>query len=451
MLRRLLYNFVIALEAIGQNKLRAFLTSLGIIFGVASVIAMLAIGRGAQAQILQQMEALGVNNIIIAPVVEQREESLEEEAAEGEGGESAQDAPRRFSPGLTLEDARSLASLPYVESVSAEIILETAAIRQARRRSVKLVGVENAYFERGGFELGAGSYFQDQHLETAQPVCIIGYDAKARFFPTEEAIGARIKVGPHWLTVIGVLAPRNIAREVRSELGIRNYDLDIYAPLPTVLLRYTDRARVTRDDLARARREESEDNGIARAPVNYHQLDQLTLHVSDTRYLFHLAEITRRRLTRRHNEVVDFEITVPEQLLQQKQETTSIFNLVLGAIASISLIVGGIGIMNIMLASVLERIREIGLRLALGATQQDIVLQFMGEAVAMSLSGGVIGILLGTGFSLVIERTAGIPTVVSPYAILLSFLVATSVGLIFGIYPARQAARQDPVVSLRSQ
>ncbi|RMG69324.1 MAG: FtsX-like permease family protein [Bacteroidetes bacterium] len=449
MLRRLLYNFVIALEAIGQNKLRAFLTSLGIIFGVASVIAMLAIGRGAQAQILQQMEALGVNNIIIEPIVEQQDESLEER--EEDSPDEAGDVPQRFSPGLTLEDARSLQDLPFIEAISAEVVLETYALRQARRRSVKLVGVDNAYFERGGFSLQEGTLFQAVHLETSQPVCIIGHDAKARFFPTEEALGARIKVGAHWLTVVGVLAPRSIAREVRSELGIRNYDLDIYAPLPTVLLRYTDRARVTRDDLARARREESEDNGVERVAVNYHQLDRLTLHVADTRYLFHLAEITRRRLTRRHNEVVDFEITVPEQLLQQKQETTAIFNLVLGAIASISLIVGGIGIMNIMLASVLERIREIGLRLALGATQQDIVLQFMGEAVAMSLSGGILGIVLGTTFSLIIERTAGIPTMVSPYAILLSFFVATSVGLIFGIYPARQAARQDPVVSLRSQ
>lgn len=442
MLRRLLYNFVIALEAIAQNKLRAFLTSLGIIFGVASVIAMLAIGRGAQAQIMRQMEALGVNNIIIEPVITQREENLDEE----ESGE-VQEAPRRFSPGLTLADAYSLGQLPQVEAVSPEIVLEAVAIRRARRRSVKLVGVENVYFERGGLALSAGSFFQEGHM--AQPVCLIGHDAKTRFFPTEEAVGAKIKVGPHWLTVVGVLAPRNIAREVRAELGIRNYDLDIYAPLSTVLLRYENRAQVTRDDLLRASRSD-EDTPTLNGTVNYHQLDRLVLHVTDTRYLFSLAQVIRRRLNRRHNEVVDFEIIVPEQLLQQKQETTAIFNLVLGAIASISLLVGGIGIMNIMLASVLERIKEIGLRLALGATQQDIVLQFMGEAVAMSLSGGILGILLGTGFSLLIERTAGIPTVVSPYAILLSFCVATAVGLIFGIYPARQAARQDPVVSLRA-
>jgi putative ABC transport system permease protein len=441
-LRKLFYNFLIGLEALWQNLLRAVLTSLGIVFGVASVIAMLAIGRGAQEEILSQMNALGVSNIIVNPIIEQIEGELEEEGAQQESG------PERFTPGLHLSDAHSLEALPYVEAVSPEIVLESMVVRNARRRSIKVVGVSNAYFDDPGFHLSEGILFQDDHQDNSRSVCVIGYDIKTRFFPTEEPVGKQIKCGKHWLTVIGVLSPRNISREVRSELGIRNYDLDVYVPIQTVLLRYTNRALITETALNRARQDDDE-NEVA-AKTNYHQLDRLVVRVSDTRYMYQLAEISQRMLTRRHNFVVDFEIIVPELLLKQKQETTNMLNLVLGAIASISLLVGGIGIMNIMLASVLERIREIGLRLALGATKRDIILQFMSEAVIISLTGGVLGIVLGVSFSLIIEALADIQTIISGASVALAFIVSVSIGLLFGIYPAVQAAQQDPVVSLRS-
>ena len=172
--------------------------------------------------------------------------------------------------------------------------------------------------------------------------------------------------------------------------------------------------------------------------------------MEDVRYSRKLAEVSNRMLSRRHNQVVDYEITVPEQLLAQRQRTMQIFNIVLGAIASISLLVGGIGIMNIMLASVMERIKEIGLRMSIGATRKDIVLQFMSEAVAISVSGGILGILLGVGLSYLIKYFADIQTIVSSWSVLLAFFVAVSIGLVFGIYPARRASRQDPVVSLRA-
>lgn len=442
MLHKLIYNFLIGLEALWQNILRAILTSLGIVFGVASVIAMLAIGRGAQEEIISQMDALGANNIIVNPIVEQEEGEVEDE-------QTKEDQPERFTPGLTLHDAMSLSHLPHIQDVSPEIVLESMAMRNARKRSVKLVGVSNAHFLDPGFELLEGKTFQEDHQTFARPVCVIGYSVKTRFFPTEEPIGKQIKVGRHWLTVIGVMKPRNISRQVRNELGIRNYDQDIYTPIQTVLLRYSNRSLITRTALNRARRDNDDEDEDA-PKKNYHQLDRLIVRVSDTRYMFNLADITHRMLKRRHNYVVDFEIIVPELLLKQKQETTNMLNLVLGAIASISLLVGGIGIMNIMLASVLERIREIGLRLALGATKRDIILQFMSEAVTISLTGGLLGIILGLGFSLGIEALAGIETVITSGSVLLSFVVAVSIGLIFGIYPAIQAARQDPVVSLRS-
>lgn len=443
MLRKLSYNFGIGIEALVQNRLRAFLTSLGIIFGVASVIAMLAIGRGAEQEILTKMETLGANNLIIQPIIEQEEGDTDEEQNESESKLT------RFTPGLTLQDANSLAALPFVKAVSPEIEVESVALRAGRKRSVKLVGINNSYFENGSFELADGATFNTEHQEFAQPVCIIGNSVRSRFFPTEEAVGKQIKCGNLWLTVIGVMKARNISRDIRDELGIRNYDLDIYLPIETMLLRFKNRALVTESLIQQANMEDDDDDPEKPKP-NYHQLDRLVLQVEESRYMYSLAEISNRMLNRRHNQVVDFEIIVPELLLKQKQETTDMFNFVLFAIASIALIVGGIGIMNIMLASVLERIKEIGLRLALGATQRDIIFQFMSEAVSISISGGILGIILGISLSTIIGQFTGIETIVSWQSIVLSFFVAVSVGLVFGIYPAQKAAKQDPVISLRS-
>ena len=441
MLRKLSYNFLIGIDAISQNKLRAILTSLGIIFGVASVIAMLAIGRGAELAVLEQMEALGVNNLIINPVIEQEEGDVEEEEDERK--------PVRFTPGLTMLDVLSMEDLPYIDHVSPEIVMDLLAVREGRKRSTKLVGVRNSYFGDFGFELQSGNYFSKEQLKRGYPVCIIGNDIKVKFFPTEEAVGKQIKVGKNWLTIVGVLGGRNISKNIRDELGIRNYDLDIYIPVQTMLLRYKNRSLVTRTALTRAQWDNDDEDEDA-PPKNYHQLDKVVIRVKDTRYMHQIAEISHRMLYRRHNNVVDYEIIVPELLLQQKRETTRRFNFVLGAIASISLLVGGIGIMNIMLASVLERIKEIGLRLSLGATKQDIVYQFMGEAVAISITGGILGIFLGVSFSFIINQFTETEAIVSGWSIFLSFFVALTVGLIFGIYPAQKAANQDPVVSLRS-
>lgn len=451
MLRKFLYNFEIGVEAIFQNKLRAFLTSLGIIFGVASVITMLAIGKGAQQEILEQMKLLGADNIIIRPVVEQEEGELDEEENLTDKAKT-----KRFTPGINMQDIRAIAELPGVEQVSPEVEMETIVIRSARKRSAKLIGVESSYFPINGFELGEGKYFNNTHLENGSSVCVIGQDIKTRFFPTEEPLGKQIKCGHLWLTIIGVLKKRNISESFQDKLGIRNYDMDVYIPINCMLLRYRNRALLTAQDIQKASRQgmvfmfgggaekkESPDT------KNYHQLDRLVVRVADNRYSRKLSEVIQRMLSRRHNEVIDYEIIVPELLLQQEQRTRNLLNLVLGAIASISLLVGGIGIMNIMLASVMERIKEIGLRLSIGATQLDVILQFMSESIAISLSGGLIGIALGVSFCFLIEIFADIPTLISLWSVLLSFAVAVTVGLVFGIYPAQKAARQDPVVSLR--
>jgi putative ABC transport system permease protein len=444
---QLAFSFRAALESVAHNRLRAALTSLGIFFGVASVIAMLAIGKGAEQEILEQMRLLGTNNVIITPITEQKDEQAKDDGDK---------QPKRFSPGLTFQDARSIAEvIPNVESANAEITLQTLITREGRRRSGKVVGVDTTYFRALNLALAEGAPFTAAHLATAAPVAIIGHGVMTRFFTTEEPIGRPIKVGDVWLTVVGVLEKRDVSEQTAQRLGIRDANMDVYVPLPSMLLRYRNRAQVTTRDVERAGQAFGDDAAAggdeeARAErTNYHQLDRVVVRVDDASRVSAVADVARRMLERRHNQVVDYEITVPELLLQQERRTKTIFNLVLGAIASISLIVGGIGIMNIMLASVLERIREIGVRRAVGASQHDILAQFLGEAVLISLAGGLAGILAGAGVSVAIEQIAGIRTIVSGASVAVAFGVSVAVGLAFGIMPAWRAARQDPVVCLR--
>jgi len=444
---------MIAAQAIVANKLRALLTSLGIIFGVGSVISMLSVGRGAEQEILEQMKLLGANNIVVKPVIEQSEGKTTEKEDEKKKGEK-----KRFSPGLTLEDAKSIQDvIPGVIDVSPEIILDLTVLRNGYKKTAKLIGAEKSFFSTSDFTLAQGELFTDLQRELAAPVCIIGNGIRAKFFAQEEPIGKTIKCGSIWLTVIGVLQERKITDENIKHLGIRNYNMDIYTPITTALLKFKNRALLTRKMVQEASRGGSFDDGeisITQGTskpkeFNYNQLDRLTVRVANSSEISSVSETITRMLERKHNRVIDFEVEVPELLLQQEQRTRTIFNVVLGAIASISLLVGGIGIMNIMLASVMERTREIGIRRAIGARQKDITFQFLGEAIALCLAGGIIGIIFGVGLSLAIQKFTNIITIVSPFSVLISFGVAVTVGLIFGIVPARRAAQLDPIDALR--
>lgn len=433
---RLIANLTIAFEAVLSNRVRSILTGLGIIFGVAAVIAMLAIGNGAQKEIIDQIKLVGLNNIVIKPVIEQTEEQV-----------SADDPfnkeKNKYSPGLTLKDKNAIAKiLPDIQAISPEIIKDTYIMNKGIRRSAKLVGVEPPYFKLFNFELEEGTMFNDQNLIHGMPVCIIGKSIKAKFFPSENPIGKKLKCGNQWLTVMGVLEQRIISENSIKRLGIRDYNMDVYVPLKTVLIRYENRELITKSMIKKADKDKT-------TTTNYHQLDRLVLQVAETEKLSAAADIIARLLARKHFDVVNYEIKIPELLLKQKQRTNDIFNYVLGAIAGISLLVGGIGIMNIMLASVLERIKEIGLRLSIGAKKTDIVFQFMFEAIMISATGGIIGIFTGILMAYGISAFADIPTIISFGSIVISFGVATLIGLIFGIAPARKAAQQNPITSLR--
>ena len=347
--------------------------------------------------------------------------------------------------------------VPEVEATTGEVVLNTTLTREGRRRSGKVVGVDTAYFRLTNLGLAAGSWFRPIDVEWGLPVAIVGQGVRTRFFTTADPIGRPLKVGDTWLTVVGVLEDRHVAGTVAQRLGIRDANMDVYVPLRTMLLRYRNRALITQRDIELAARagtftsndEPQETDEQRQERTNRNQLDRIIVRVVDSRLVPSVAEVLQRMLARRHNSVVDFEITIPELLLRQEQRTKAIFNVVLGAIASISLLVGGIGIMNIMLASVLERIREIGVRRAVGATQRDVLFQFLSEAVLISVAGGVAGIVVGAVISAGIQRFAGIATIVSFLSVVVAFGVSISVGIAFGIVPAYRAARQDPVVCLR--
>jgi putative ABC transport system permease protein len=437
----------IAAEAVVHNKLRAGLTSLGILFGVASVIAMLAIGNGAEQEILAQMKLLGANNVVVTPIIEQKEGKVEQE-------EGRKDT-KKFSPGLSYLDAQAIkASIPAVAATSSEVVVNSVITREGRHRSGKVVGVDPSYFEVMNLRLAEGGRFAPSHFANAAPVAVIGQGVKSRFFTTQDPIGHTVKLGTQWLTIVGVLEDRKVSSESAKRLGIRDADMDVYVPLPTMLLRFRNRSEVTQSEIEVASKmdnstDSSETEEQRAEKKNYHQLDKVIVQVGNSSDVPAVAEVVRRMLQRRHNDVTDFEISVPELLLKQEQRTKTIFNIVLGAIASISLVVGGIGIMNIMLASILERIKEIGVRRAMGATQGEILAQFLAEAVMISVAGGVAGIILGVVFASAIERLAHISTIVSPLSVILAFGVSVAVGLVFGIVPASNAAKQDPIVCLR--
>ncbi len=444
----------IALEAVFANRFRSILTALGIIFGVAAVIAMMAIGNGAQKEILDQMKLVGVNNIIIQPVFENGPSAVDE------SGEEGKSQSKKYSPGLTLKDAESIAEIiPTVEKVSPEVIYDTYIIKDGIRSAATLSGVTPDFFDVFNLKLSKGYMFTKEQMEAGSAVCIIGPNIASRFFPKEDPLGKYIKCGSLWLKVSGVLESINVVNPGMEDLGISNYNVNIYAPIQTILLRYKDRAAITAASIHGNTESVvvfggggisafSSSSGTDEES-NYNQIDKIVVQVRESSELNPTVDVIKKMLLRRHANVNDFEIKIPELLLKQEQRTKDIFNIVLGAIASISLIVGGIGIMNIMLASVMERIREIGVRMATGARKRDIIFQFLSEATFISLTGGFIGIILGIGLSKIIMRITDILTIVSPLSIFVSFFVSVAVGIIFGYMPAKRAANQDPVESLR--
>jgi len=397
-----------------DHKLRSFLTMLGMIFGVAAVVAMLSIGAGAQQKVMAFIEQLGIRNLIVL-------------AKEAQNGQAFQKV-RRISPGLTLTDYRVIRdNLSNIEAGTPRKRFEpTKILPKPQQDPPVLYGVEPAYLLISGLRVVEGRFYDAKEEQAAAPVCVLGAAAKDSLFGTSGAVGQYVKLNEQWFHVIGVVGSQLAASGDTTSIPNEDSNNLIYAPLNAVRLRMEDAETWRKDEV----------------DAVYLQLKSTDSSITD-------AEILRSILDSSHHNAGDFSVIVPAELLAQQKRTEQLFNTVMVAIASISLLVGGIGIMNIMLAAILERTREIGVRRAVGATQSDIVRQFVVEAVLISLAGGLVGLALGFAMSELIAWFAGWSTVVTVGSILLAFLVSISVGLIFGIYPALKAARLDPVEAIR--
>jgi putative ABC transport system permease protein len=396
------------------HKLRSLLTMLGMIFGVAAVVSMLSIGAGAQQQVMAFIEQLGVRNLIV-------------EAREAANWPDLQKV-RKTSPGLTFQDLRIIRTTldGVAASTARKRFLPAKAYPKPQRDMPMVYGVAASYADIANLRLAEGRFFTEEENDQAAPVCVLGEGARANLFGPRDVVGEYVKVNEQWFRVIGVVGGQLSLDSGVSGLPAQDANNLIYAPIQSVIFRLEEAMSRIKDEV----------DGI------YLQLrpdvDSLTA-----------AEVVRGVLDATHRKGGDFSVIVPAELLAQEQRTRRVFGVVMVALASISLLVGGIGIMNIMLASILERTREIGIRRALGARQKDIVRQFLTEAVLISFVGGVIGILFGTGMSKVIAWLAGWSTIVTAASILLAFAVSVSVGLVFGIFPATKAARLDPVEAIR--
>ena len=396
----------IALRALANKKLRGFLTMLGIIIGVASVITMLAIGQGSKRSIQAQISEMGSNMIMIQPGADMR-------------GGVRQDASAMET--LKLQDYEDIVNeTRYVSATSPSVNSSGQAIYGANNAPTTVYGISPDYMEIRRYEVEDGDMFSDQDVQTAAKVCVIGKTVVDNLFPGgENPVGKVIRFQKLPFRVVGVLKSKGY-----NSMGMDQDDL-ILAPYTTIqkkILAITHLQGIT----CSALKEEYTDQAI----------DEI-------------SEILRRNHRLRETDDDDFTIRSMQELSTMLTSTTDIMTTLLAAVAGISLLVGGIGIMNIMYVSVTERTREIGLRMSIGAKGMDILAQFLIESILISVTGGLIGVLFGVGAALVVNVVAHFPIYIQPWSVLLSFVVCTVTGVFFGWYPAKKAAQLDPIEAIR--
>jgi len=409
----------LGLKSLWLHKLRSGLTALGIVFGVSSVVAMLAIGEGASQEAQDQIKKLGSRNIIITSV-----KPPAEKAAQTSGS-------RLTEYGITYDDLE----LIKTTALSVDIVVPMREIRQDAYRlqhkvDALVVGTVPWYQEIRSMPLLDGRFLDGEDMRTQKSICVINTEIAATLFPFDNPLFQTLKIAGDYYKVVGVIDDSALVSQNGTKATRR-----LYVPITTARARFGE---MTMTHTSSSREMEKV------------QLHQATVKVRSEEEVLDTAEVIRTLLSRRHKKT-DFDLTVPLELLRQAERTKRIFNIVLGSIAAISLLVGGIGIMNIMLASVTERTREIGIRRALGAKRRDIIAQFLTETVLLSGCGGLLGIALGIALPLVVSRVAKMRTVVTPWSLVLAFGISAAVGIVFGIYPARRAAGLDPIEALRHE
>jgi len=444
---RLIRIIQLGLKSLLLHKLRSGLTMLGIVFGVFSVIAMLAIGEGASSQAQKQIVALGATNIIVRSI----------KPVEGSSSDQNAGGNRRY--GLTRTDLKRLTNT--ISTITNAIPVRELP-REARylkhTMNCRVVGCTPDYVEVNNLKIAKGRFLSDADQDTRANVVVLAYDVANELFPIEEPLGKAVQIDSIFYSVIGVTSERTASAGIGGSLAAQDFNKDLYIPINTFRARLGDEIFIPKQ-----RGMDSE----------YLELSQITLTVHDVNDVIKTADVVRGTIERFHTQK-DFAVVVPLELLKQADQLRQIFNIVLGSIAAISLVVGGIGIMNIMLATVTERTREIGIRRALGAKQRDIIEQFLTETVVLSGSGGIIGVGLGLltpyafyairyiTLNFILDSHSGtlsettrmfsemVPTVAF-WTLPLAFGISVGIGVIFGLYPARAAARLDPIEALRHE
>jgi len=397
--------FRLGLRGLLLHKLRSTLSILGVVFGVAAVVAMSSVGEGARREALEQLGALGMDSVTLR-------------------ARRSASAPAPGPGALRLRDAESLARVvPHVVATAPVREAELSAEAGGRRADAVAVGTTPDYLLAARLGIAAGRFLAPLDLRDRKRVAVLGASVASALFPFGPACGERILLGGDWFQVVGVLQGRSSARGRTTAIRTRDVNRAVFVPLPAL-----DRGADPRPD------------GV----------DEIVMRVDDPRQVTAAAEAAKA-LVERAGGGAPFDVVVPREILRARERTQRIFNVVTGAIAAISLLVGGIGIMNIMLASVAERTREVGIRRALGATQRDVAAQFLAESSLLTAAGGVLGALLGTAGAALIQQLAGWPTALSPLMLTLALLTAIAVGVGFGSYPAWLAARLAPMDALRHE
>jgi putative ABC transport system permease protein len=407
-------NIRVAIYGLRDHKFRSFLTMLGIIFGTASVITMVSIGEGAKKQAMAKYQDLGVSNIII------RDKDLTDADLEV--------SRMKFSQGLTLDDTKAISEIvPGVKGIAPQSEAKLEAMYGDKSSKATIIGVTPGVTSILNYRLDKGIFIDNDHYNRSLKVCVLGANIARELFSYEDPLGKNVKLGDQWFEVTGVLQTKALFTETVGELAARDLNDDVYIPLSTFSKRIPKTNILTSD------------------------LKQVTVNLEGSGRLIETAAVIRSVMTRRHFNSDDFSIIIPYELMEQEKKESRIYNLLLASIAAISLVVGGIGIMNIMLASVMERTQEIGIRRAIGAKRSDIMGQFVTEAMSMSITGGLIGVFLGIFLSLGIALVTEVQTNLTLYSIFIAFSFSVIVGITFGYLPAKRAADLRPIESIRHE
>ena len=422
----------IGLKNLMLHKLRSLLTVLGVILGAGSVIAMLAIGEGSKREALEQIRQLGANNIIVRSVKPGQSGGSDDSSA------ATQQQSMVLEYGLKYKDLEKLkATLPTItDAIPISLITQPASREERQIPNARILGITPDYQRVKNIRLRRGRFVTSPDLRNTANVAVLGAGAAQRLFQFQDPIGQPVLLGEDVYRVIGVLANQSSGNATPGAVGQQDLNDDIYIPISCARNRFGEVQSIS---------------GAGSMAFERTQLNEITLRIADASLVSQTAGMVRKILEQDHPSKDDFRLIIPLELLRRAEEEKRIWNIVLGSIAGISLLVGGIGIMNIMLASVTERTREIGVRRALGAKQRDITFQFLVETVLLSSCGGVLGVIFGVGIPIIVSHFSDIETVVQWWSVTLAFSISVGIGVIFGLYPARRAALMDPIEALRHE